>query len=74
MVHYLQPCRGELPVQNGGVVSHGIVKNDSMAFDKIALHHSKSSGKALDTVLWDAEIPVLSTWQHSCAVFTPAAS
>lgn len=63
--------QGELPVQDGGVVSHGIVKNGSMAFDGIALQHN-SSGRALDTVLWDTEIPVLSTWQHSCAVLTPA--
>lgn len=34
-------------VQNGGVVSHGIVKNESMGFGVISLHHSNSSGRAL---------------------------
>lgn len=37
---------GKFPVKNGGVVSHGTVKNQSMLFDVIAVHHSNSSGRA----------------------------
>lgn len=38
---------GKFPVKNGGVVSHGIVKSQSMLFDVIAVHHSNCSGRAL---------------------------
>lgn len=40
------PAGEKFPVKKGGVVSHGIVKNES-CFDVIALHHSNSSGRAL---------------------------